>query len=343
MIDPEGGEYVVYRCVDPTAPSCGRMMPRGGLRHSGRRGFAQISPWRIYTTGDGDLFVQVAEDETRRNRALWQTGCNRRPLASHSVVSLIIYSPGSARPRAPEELGTEFSARIQQTSRLCRQSPPWNWCRCVAIDALLTRLRLAFEAEGLAANGCSLNCLAGNLARRRLVELRATLHSRAPSGFVKPATVGTPGCQASRTGPRRFRAARLAEPIDLLPAARILLGALELGSRLTLRIAPDARLMAKMDIDAFGIVVRNLLNADKHGTVDGPISVFDRRQRSGSHQYRQVVPTDRLAARPALQRGVATSPDLGWVRHRRQSVEQVGGRFERMSRPPVSSTASLQG
>src|SRR5690606_9545436 len=70
--------------------------------------------------------------------------------------------------------------------------------------------------------------------------------------------------------------ARLPAPIDLMPAVDLMLVDAErtLGPRLVVVRRPKALLVGALDLDALGIVMRNLIeNADKHGTAGGTITV----------------------------------------------------------------------
>lgn len=348
MIDPEGGEYVVYqvRRPDGSVVMQSHDAPDAVFEVPVAEGFARASNWRIYTTGDGELFVQVAEDERRRNGALWQTvGAIAIPLALLIPLSALIIYSSVRRGLVPlAELGTEVSARdaANLAPLLAKQAPSELVPMRNAIDALLTRLRLAFEAErALAANSAHelRTPIAGSLAQtQRLVEELEGHPAQTRAKWVREtlqrlALLAAKLLELARAD---SGAARLAEPIDLLPAARVLLGDAqrELGPRLTVSVAPGALLSAKMDIDAFGIVMRNLIeNADKHGSVAGPISVSIGDNVLEVSNSGPVVPADRLAVLGhRFERGSATSPGSGLGLAIVDSlVGQVGGRLELMS------------
>ncbi|RYG27544.1 MAG: two-component sensor histidine kinase, partial [Burkholderiales bacterium] len=180
MIDPEGGEYVVYqvRRADGALLMRSHDAPQAVFDAPVVEGFSRSSPWRIYTAGDGVLFVQVAEDESRRDQALWQSaGAIVLPLALLIPLSALIVYSFVRRGLAPlRELGVEVSTRdaANLTPLLARPAPTELFPMRAAIDALLARLRLAFASEkALAANSAHelRTPIAGSLAQtQRLVE-----------------------------------------------------------------------------------------------------------------------------------------------------------------------------
>lgn len=312
MQDTEGGEYVVYqarasggallmRSHDaPTVPFAAPLT----------EGFARAAPWRIYTAGDVDagIYVQVAEAEASRNQAVWQSaGVMVIPvmllIPLGALVVLLSVRGGLAPLR---QLDRDVSNRDAANLAQLPDDKVPSELRPVrdAINGLLARLRAAVEAErALAANSAHelRTPIAASLAQtQRLVEeldghpakLRAqnveqTLH--------RMAALASKLLALSRA---EAQVARLAAPIDLLPGLRLTVADAQrtLGRRLSLRLAPDARVVAQLDLDAFGIVIRNLIeNAEKHGAAGGAIEV-----RVGNNLIEvtsdgPVVPPDRLA------------------------------------------------
>jgi two-component system OmpR family sensor kinase len=91
----------------------------------------------------------------------------------------------------------------------------------------------------------------------------------------------------------------VAEPVDLLPALKVVVedfGRSQPSVRLVFEPTPDVDLRALMDVDAFGIAVRNLLeNAQRYGAADTPIVV---RASVGTVEVTNggpPVPPDKLA------------------------------------------------
>ncbi|RYZ66780.1 MAG: ATP-binding protein, partial [Proteobacteria bacterium] len=100
------------------------------------------------------------------------------------------------------------------------------------------------------------------------------------------------------------------------------------------QLAPDARLFAKLDIDAFGIVVRNLIeNADKHGTTGGPIVISVGNNMLEVTSAGPVLPPDQLAMLGRrFERGSTTAPGSGLGLAIAESImRQIGGRLELQS------------
>jgi two-component system OmpR family sensor kinase len=309
-------------------------------------GFASSPPWRIYTTGDGQLFIQVAEDETLRTQSLWQTiGAIALPLALLIPLSAVIIYTSVRRGLAPlRELGAEVSTRdgANLTPLLAKPAPTELLPMRSAIDALRARLRTAFASErALAANSAHelRTPIAGSLAQtQRLVEELEGHPAQARARWVEEtlhrlALLAAKLLELSRAD---SGAARLSEPIDLLPAAQVLIreARRELGPRLTTSIAPDARLTGRLDIDAFGIVVRNLLeNAERHGLKGGPINITLGHDMLEVTSAGPVVAPDQLALLGhRFERGTTTTPGSGLGLAIVDSVmQQVDGRLELLS------------
>lgn len=348
MSDPEGGEYVVYqvRGADGSLLMRSHDAPDVAFSAPLAKGFVSAAPWRIYTTGDGQLFIQVAEDETRRYQALWQTvGAIALPLALLIPLSAAISFVAVRRGLAPlRELGAEVSARDAANLKplLVAPAPTELLPMRSAIDSLLARLRAAFAAErALAANSAHelRTPIAGSLAQtQRLVEELEGHPAQARARWVhetlqRLALLAAKLLELSRAD---SGAARLPEPIDLLPAARVLIGEAqrELGSRLNAHLRPDARLIARLDIDAFGIVIRNLLeNADRHGAAGGVISIAVGDQSLEVTSTGPMVPTGQLALLgQRFERAGTTAPGSGLGLAIVDSImQQVGGRLELFS------------
>jgi len=348
VMDSEGGEYVVYqvRRADGTLLMRSHDAPQTAFDAPIEQGFASLPPWRIYTVGGDDLFVQVAEDETRRGQALWQSaGAIVLPLALLFPLSALIIYSFVRRGLAPlRELGMEVSARdaANLTPLLARSAPAELVPMRAAIDALLARLRSAFAAEkALAANSAHelRTPIAGSLAQtQRLVEELEGHPAQPRAKWVQEtlqrlALLAAKLLELSRAD---SGAVRLAEPIDLLPAAKILMqqARRDLGSRLTAQVTSHARLSGRLDIDAFGIVVRNLIeNADKHGVSGGPIAIMVGNNLLEVTSAGPVLPPEQLALLGhRFERGSTTAPGSGLGLAIVDSImRQVGGRLELLS------------
>jgi two-component system OmpR family sensor kinase len=348
MSDHGGGEYVVYqvRLADGTVVMRSHDAPDAAFTALLEEGFVSSPPWRIYTTGEGPIFVQVAEDETYRNQALWQTiGAIALPLALLIPLSALVIYSSVRRGLAPlRDLGAEVSTRDAANLKplLAMPAPTELVPMRSAIDALLARLRSAFDAErALAANSAHelRTPIAGSLAQtQRLVEELEGHPAQLRAKWVQEtlqrlALLAAKLLELSRAD---SGAARLPDPVDLLPAAHVLIreARRELGARLTTHVAPDARLTGKLDIDAFGIVVRNLLeNADRHGLSGGPIDIALGNNMLEVTNAGRVIAPDQLAhLGHRFERGGTTSPGSGLGLAIVDSVmQQVGGRLVLLS------------
>jgi two-component system OmpR family sensor kinase len=348
MSDPEGGEYVVYqvRLMDGTVVMRSHDAPDAPFSAPLFVGFASSGPWRIYTTGDGQLFVQVGEDETLRTQALWQTiGAIAFPLALLIPLSALIITTLVRRGLTPlRQLGEEVSARdaANLTPLLANPAPIELVPMRGAINALLARLRSAFESErALAANSAHelRTPIAGSLAQtQRLVEELAGHPTQQRAKWVhetlqRLALLAAKLLELSRAD---SGAARLAEPIDLLPAAQMLFDEAKrrLGDRLTSNVAQNAQLRGRVDVDAFGIIVRNLLeNAERHGPVGGPIDISVGNGFLEVTNAGPVVPAEHLSVLShRFERGTTTTPGSGLGLAIVESImQQIGGHLQLQS------------
>jgi two-component system OmpR family sensor kinase len=174
-----------------------------------------------------------------------------------------------------------------------------------AVDELLRRLRTALEAERqFAANSAHelRTPIAGALAQtqRLIAEL--------PDGMVqgRARRVEESLVSLARVSEKLLQLARAdagiglaVEPSDLVPVLRLVVDDLarstQTGDRIALEIAPGTRVERAVDVDAFAIVMRNLVeNALVHGA-DGPVVVAaDARGSFSVRNGSAVVPPERL-------------------------------------------------
>ena len=292
LLDQAGGEYIVYQVRSAggaillrshDAPSLAFDVPLTD-------GFADSGPWRVYTVGvaDGAVFTQVAETTVHRADSLWSSVlslllpiCVLVPL---SAVGIYFAVRSGLRPVR------EFSAQIGQR-HATNLSPVGDAGLPVelqpiaqAVDGLIARVRDAFEAEqAFAANSAHelRTPIAGSLAQtqRLIAELEASpARDRAlqvEASLLRLRQLSEKLLQLSRA---EAGIGAAPQAIDLLPALRLLVD--DLGrslpptSKVELAVADGARLTAPIDIDAFGIALRNLLeNARLYGSASGPIRV----------------------------------------------------------------------
>lgn len=349
------GEYVVYqvRAADglrmrshdaPEAPFPAPLI----------EGFVTVSPWRIYTTGDpgSGLYIQVAESVERRNSALWGS-------AAALLLPLLLLIPASIlgirwaveRGMRPlRRLGSEVARRDVANLEPVGDAAAPQELRPIsdAVDGLLLRLRAAFDAErALAANSAHelRTPIAGSLAQtQRLVEELAghEAEGRARRVEVSLHRLSTLAAKLLALSRAEAGVARLATAIDLLPALRLIAADAQrtLGPRLSLLVTSGARLEARFDLDAFGIVMRNLLeNAEVHGPADGAIAIAVGDGTIEVSNAGPVVPADRLAVLSRrFERGSTEAPGSGLGLAIVESIiRQVGGRLELLSPRPGHS------
>lgn len=356
MLEPGRGEYVVYQVRSPVGVVMrSHDAPAQAFDAPLTEGFTTASPWRIYTTGDArsGLFIQVAEDEQRRNAALWSSVMALLlPLLLLVPASIVGIRFAIDRGLAPlRRLGDEVSRRDVANLELVGMpdAPTELKPMIQAIDGLLQRLRSAFEAErALAANSAHelRTPIAGSLAQtQRLVEELDGHPAQARARNVEGTLHRLTALAAKLLALSRAESgvARLPAPLDLLPALNVIIEEATrfLGPRLVMVRQPDARLFAPLDLDAFGIVVRNLIeNADKHGLASGVIEIRVGENKLEISSEGPAVSLERLATLPRrFERGDSTSDGAGLGLAIVETIlRQVGGQLELLSPSPGRSS-----
>jgi two-component system OmpR family sensor kinase len=328
ILEPGRGEYVVYQVRSPTAVVMrSHDAPEQPFAAPLTEGFATASPWRIYTASDerSGLFIQVAETEQRRDAALWSSiAALMLPLLVLVPASIVGIKLAINRGLAPlHRLGEEVGRRDVANLELMGMPEAPTELRPVigAIDGLLVRLRSAFEAErALAANSAHelRTPVAASLAQtQRLVEELEGHPAQARARNVENTLHRLSALASKLLALSRAESgvARLATPIDLMPAVDLTLDDAQrtLGSRLVVLRHPKARLAAALDVDALGIVVRNLIeNADKHGSAGGTIEVTIGDNSLDISSLGPVVSPERLRLLARrFERGEATADGSG--------------------------------
>jgi len=255
-----------------------------------RQGFADSGPWRVYTVGppDDGIFIQVAEATAHRSESLWG-----------SVLSLLlpigVLIPLSAlgiffAVRLGLRPVREFSAQIgeRHATNLSEVSdtglPSELQPIAHAVNGLITRVRTALDAErSFAANSAHelRTPIAGSLAQtqRLIAELEGNpalgRAQQIEASLLRLKQLSEKLLQLSRAD---AGIGALSHPVDLLPALSLMVDDLRRampGSKvIDYEVDPALTLAAPMDVDAFGIAVRNLLdNARFHGAPDQPIHI----------------------------------------------------------------------
>lgn len=355
LVEPGRGEYVVYQIRDANGMRLrSHDAPDAPFAAPLTEGFVTLSPWRIYTSGDSrsGLYIQVAESIERRNAAL-------RGSIAAILLPLLLLIPasilgirwavdGGMRPlrRLGDEVTRRDVANLEPvgTANAPQELQPIS----DAIDGLLRRLRAAFEAErALAANSAHelRTPIAGSLAQvQRLVEELAGHEAQGRARRVEQSLHRLSTLAAKLLALARAEAGVAQQPatIDLLPALRLIAtdAGHSLGPRLGLKIAPGSRLKAQFDLDAFGIVMRNLIeNARLHGAPDDAIEIAVSDGCVEVSNGGSPVPADRLAVLARrFERGSTEASGSGLGLAIVDSiVRQVGGRLELFSPRPGRS------
>lgn len=355
-LDQGGGEYIVYQLRQPDGTIAMRShdAPEVPFAAPLSEGFATTGPWRIYTAADREsgLSLQVAEALRFRDDALWGSvlALLLPVVALVPIAALGIFLAVRAGLVPLRRLGDEIARRdaanlapIQVGNLPTELSPIAD-----AVQGLLSRLRAALEAErAFAANSAHelRTPIAGSLAQTQRLVAELDGHAAQPrarrveDSLHRLRLLAAKLLELSRADAGMARAAR---PIDLLPALALVVDDarrhLDTPSRLEFEIAPGVRLIAPVDIDAFGIIARNLIdNGLHHGDPNAPVRV--------------VVPADNLME--VRSAGPVVAPDrLAILTHRFERGEtqaagsglglaivdtimrQVGGRLELLSPAP---------
>lgn len=253
-------------------------------------GFADTDTQRIYTvvTPEGDLYLQVADAFANRREAIEEASTALilpvLVLIPASIIAVILVIRRTLAPiqilrddigrkdggnLAPVDSGT-LPAELDPIAR--------------SVNLLLERLRSALEAERSFASNSAHELrtpIAGALAQaqRLKADIPANLAGRVDQielSLSNLAQLSEKLLQMSRAEAGIGISDTL---VDLLPVVGLMVTDMdrsELGNgRIRLHHAADATLKAKVDPDAFGIAIRNLLeNALTHGAEDSKVEVF---------------------------------------------------------------------
>ncbi|MEP7241253.1 MAG: ATP-binding protein [Devosia sp.] len=307
-------EYIVYqvRAVDGSILLRSHDAPEMPFAVPLVRGFADSGQWRVYTidTPEHDTFIQVAEASQHRTDSLWGSVLSLLwpigLLVPLSAFGIFLAVRSGLRPMR------EFSAQISErhASNLTPVGdaglPSELQPVAHAVDAVLGRVRSALDAErAFAANSAHelRTPIAGSLAQtqRLIAELEeGPQRGRAEQvelSLLRLRSLSEKLLQLSRAD---AAISGLAEPVDLLPAVKVLVEdarrADSSRDRISLSIDAGAVLAAPIDVDAFGIALRNVLeNARVHGDAAEPIHVV---VHTGSVEVTNggtLVPPDRLS------------------------------------------------
>lgn len=255
-----------------------------------RPGFRSIGKYRLFTQTDPATGLTITVADARRDRAEAARGAVLAmllPLAGLIPLNIVaIWFVVRTSMRRVRQLGEEIAERGEHNLTPLDVSDQPVELRPIAVATarLVERLRAALDAErAFSANSAHelRTPLAGALAQtqRLIAELRdggERRRAREVEATLK---------RLSLLVERVMQLARVdagvgigTEEVDLIPALELVVAdgrrRLGLPERLTYTKAEGAELMARMDMDAFTIAARNLIeNAITHGPSDDEIAV----------------------------------------------------------------------
>lgn len=348
LLDDGGGEYIVYqvRARDGTILLRSHDAPSAAFDVPLAVGFADSGPWRVYSVGDpsGLVFTQVAEPNAHRAESLSSSVLALLwPIALLVPLSAIGIYLAVRTGLRPVRL---FSARISERhaanlSAVSDDGLPAELRPIArAVNGLIGRVGAALDAErSFAANSAHelRTPIAGSLAQtQRLIAELGDSPAKGRALQIEASLLRLEHLSEKLLQLSRAEAGlgAVAAPVDLLPALNVLIddfGRNLPGGRLIYTVDPDADLRAPMDLDAFGIVVRNLLeNARLYGAAEEPITVRVSKGQIDICNGGPPVPAEKLAT--LTHRFVRASSDASGAGLGLAIVEnllrQAGGRIE---------------
>ncbi|GLS32305.1 two-component sensor histidine kinase [Mesorhizobium albiziae] len=290
---PEHKEYFTYQVRDrvgrvllPSHGALAQSFDDAPLRH----GFWETATHCIYTEEvvSGTLFLQIADPLDHRREAAMEGALSLFvPILLLAPLSMAVIWVVIRRSLAPievlrQEIGARDGGNLSPIGMI--GLPVELDTIAASVDRLLERLRTALDAEReFAANSAHelRTPIAGALAQtQRLV-------AELPQGAAKARARGieTSLSSLAHLVEKLLQLARAESgigiadhAIDLVPTIRLVVDDFgrkpENAGRLILDIDGCATLIRKVDVDAFAIVLRNLIeNALIHGLPDTPTTV----------------------------------------------------------------------
>lgn len=353
---PDHDEYLTYqvRSADgrvllrshdaPATPFAAPLAP----------GFFDAPDYRIHTIAGagGAVFLQVADPLDHRFEAVSEGAIALvlplLVLVPLSVLAVWLIVRGALAPVGTlrEAIGERNGMNLAplDTSPL----PPELAGIAQSVDDLLRRLRAALEAE---------RQFAANSAHELRTPIAGTLAQT--QRLIAELPEGPPRARARRIEESLHGLARLSEKLlqlsraeagiglaaasgDLVPVLRMVVDELGArggaGERLALRIPKGTGVVRAVDVDAFAIVMRNLMeNALIHGPPGGPVTVDVAADGTFSvANDGPVVPAPELAALTGrFRRGETAASGAGLGLAIAESfARHMGGRLELRSPAP---------
>jgi len=255
-----------------------------------RPGFAAIGGQRFYTEAsrDGNFFIQVGEARAHRAEAIWDSLVwLALPLFALLPLAGILVVRAVRRSAAPiDALNAEMGSRSgSNLDPLPETGLPHELMPLVhGLNRLLLRLRMALDHErAFAANSAHELRTPVAAALAQLQRLAAETENPRPREQVQQAIaslrrIGDLAEKLLQLSRAESGIALASEPADLLPVIDLVLSDYlrkpEVRSRLVVDLEGVSELIATIDIDAFAIVLRNLLdNALLHGAPTQPVRI----------------------------------------------------------------------
>ncbi|MGG6895149.1 ATP-binding protein [Rhizobium sp. BR 315] len=313
-------------------------------------GFHNAARYRIYTesSADGTIFLHVADAFKNRREASRESGVALLwpllALIPASIVAIGLIVGRSLRPidRLRSQIATKDGGNMMplDAETLPRELQPI----ARSVNLLLDRLRLALEAEReFSANSAHelRTPIAGALAQtqRLLVELPpGPLAERASRIETSLSNLGRLAEKLLQLSRAQAGIGTGEKPIDLIAVIETVIGDYDrdtgTAGRVLLENETKGKLIRNIDIDAFAIVMRNLIeNALIHGPVDDEVTVrvddSTVRVVNGGHVLSQEEFTG-LKKRFWRGKTKAAGSGLGLSIVER-IVNQIGGRIDLMS------------
>jgi two-component system OmpR family sensor kinase len=292
LFDEGADEYIVYQVRAASGPILLRShdAPSEAFEVPLVAGFADSGPWRVYTAGtpDKQVFIQVAETTEHRSESLWSSILSLLLpiglLVPLSAIGIYFAVRSGLRPvrRFSAEIRERHASNLSAVPDVSLPSELRPIAQ--AVNGLIVRVRDALDVErAFAANSAHelRTPIAGSLAQtQRLIEELAGNPSQERARQVEASLRRLRQLSDKLLQLSRVEAGmgRSDQAVDLLPALRVLVDDLRRSLpedwALELTMGSDSRLVAGLDVDAFGIAFRNLLeNARFYGDPSQAIEV----------------------------------------------------------------------
>ena len=353
---PAGRDILLYqlRAADGSVLSASRDAPAAPFEAPLEAGFHDTLAYRVLTTelADRGLYLQVADLLADRREAAGEDALALLgPLLLLVPLSALAIWLIVGRAMAPIEalrrrIGERDGANLAPLE--AEDIPSELSGIVVSVDRLLERLRLALEAEReFTANSAHelRTPIAGALAQTQ----RLVAELPAGAGRRRAAQVEAALVELARLAEKLLQLARAeagigtaSKNVDLVPVVELVVGDFlrrpGCRDRLKLDVADQARLVRRVDVDAFAIALRNLIeNALDHGDKSAPVEVAvgDDLSLSVVNGGAVVEPDELAGLTQRFRRGPSRAKGTGLgLAIANALVRQMGGRLDLASPAP---------